>query len=188
MSLRHTLLGLLDWTSLHGYALRELAKGYSWIYPMTNANIYPTLRQLENEGFVRHDSAVHDGRLRKVYEITEGGRDELRRWLSDGTAIQGTYRDPVLLKICLLREGCAVDAREWIGEELRQVREAAENTGRFLQHQENQLPKYTRLVAEHGYDLLMLRAKWFARVASELDKEFGDRSAEPDADVGSARG
>ena len=54
-------------------ALRALAKGYSWIYPMTNANIYPTLRTLEEEGFVEHHSEVHDGRLRKIYAITDAG-------------------------------------------------------------------------------------------------------------------
>ncbi len=177
MSLRHTLLGILDWTSLHGYALRELAKGYSWIYPMTNANIYPTLRQLENEGFVHHESAVHEGRLRKVYHITDSGREELRRWLGDGTEVQGTYRDPVLLKICLLREGGLADARGWIADELERSREAVENTRRFLQQQENQLPRYTRLVAEHGHDLLKLRSAWFERVLKELEGELGERSA-----------
>ena len=52
MSLRHTLLALLDWMPLHGYALRDYARGYAWLHPMTNANIYPTLRTLEEEGFV----------------------------------------------------------------------------------------------------------------------------------------
>ena len=70
MSLRHTLLAILDWVPLHGYALRETAKTLSWLHPMTNANIYPTLRQLEADGFIKHRQEIVEGRLR----ITRGER------------------------------------------------------------------------------------------------------------------
>ena len=97
MSLQHTLLGLLDWVPLHGYRLREWARSYSWIYPMTNANIYPTLGKLEREGLIEHTAETHHGRKRKVYRATIKGRDELHRWLADGDMTRGSYMDPVLL-------------------------------------------------------------------------------------------
>jgi DNA-binding PadR family transcriptional regulator len=180
MSLRHTLLGILDWTTLHGYALRELAKGYSWIYPMTNANIYPTLRQLEGEGFVEHRSEVHEGRLRKVYQITEAGREELRRWLSDPTEQRGVYRDPELLKICLLREGGMAAPREWMRASRDRLETATRDTERFLEQSGAGLPKFTRLVAEHGLDILHLRLAWYDRVLGEIENELGG-AAEPPA-------
>ena len=76
MSLPHTLLGLLDRSPAHGYQLRELARGYSWIYPLSNANIYPALRKLELNHWVEHHEEPHGGRVRKVYHVTEAGRAE----------------------------------------------------------------------------------------------------------------
>ncbi|MGH0033392.1 MAG: PadR family transcriptional regulator [Myxococcota bacterium] len=169
MSLRHTLLGILDWVPSHGYALREMAKGYSWLYPMTNANIYPTLRQLESEGFVEHRDEVHDGRLRKIYNVTSDGRGELRRWLADPNQQQGTWRDPALLKICMLREGAADAARPWIEEHLEAARTSLDEAERYMKDEGQRLPTYTRLVAEHGRELLRLRVHWLSRVVDEID-------------------
>lgn len=169
MSLRHTLLGILDWIPSHGYALREMAKGYSWLYPMTNANIYPTLRQLEGEGFVEHRDEVHEGRLRKIYNITSDGRSELRRWLADPTEQQGTWRDPALLKICMLREGATKPARPWIEKHLESARDELEEAERYMKDEAPQLPRFTRLVAEHGVELLRLRVQWLGRVLEEID-------------------
>ena len=182
MSLRHTLLGILDWTTLHGYALRELAKGYSWIYPMTNANIYPTLRQLEEEGFVEHESEIHEGRLRKVYSITADGREELQRWLSDPTEQRGVYRDPELLKICLLREGGLAQPRRWMRDSREKLAKALRETEEYLVGDGARLPRFTRLVAEHGRDILRLRLDWYDRVLAEIDRDAGaDEGAEPGA-------
>jgi DNA-binding PadR family transcriptional regulator len=171
MALRHTLLGLLDWIPLHGYALREKVRGYANIYPMTNASIYPMLRELESEGFVRHEEEICEGRLRKVYHITEAGRAELRRWLGDPTEQRGLYRDPVLLKVCLLRSGAFGDAAVWLGRELERCREAIDGTERLLKESGDRLPRYTRITTEHGLDLLRARAHWLARVLGELEAE-----------------
>jgi DNA-binding PadR family transcriptional regulator len=169
MSLRHTLLGILDWIPSHGYALREMAKGYSWLYPMTNANIYPTLRQLEEEGFVSHRDEIHEGRLRKIYDITTDGRSELRRWLADPTQQQGTWRDPALLKICMLREGSTGPARPWIESHLSVARGELEEAERYMKDDAQDLPRFTHLVAEHGVELLRVRVQWLARVLDEID-------------------
>ncbi len=177
MSLRHTLLGILDWIPAHGYALREMARGYSWIHPMTNANIYPALRELESEGFIQHTQEVHDGRLRKVYTITESGRTELRRWLADGSEQRGVYRDPILLKIGMLRDGGLEGAAEWLDREVGRCLESSEDVDRFLKDRADTLPKYTRLIAEFGRELVHMRARWLQRILDEVREDAGVDSA-----------
>lgn len=172
MSLRHTLLGLLDWTPLHGYALREIAKGYAWLHPMSNTNIYPSLRQLEEEGFVVHREEVVDGRIRKVYETTEAGKEELRRWLMDPTPQRGVYRDPALLKITMLREGTLEGARPWIEEELLRCRKAFEEVETILQGAES-WAVYSRMVTEHGRDSLRLRIDFLESVLASMQQDAG---------------
>lgn len=173
MSLRHTVLGILDWVPLHGYALRDLVRGYANIYPMTNASIYPTLRELEKDGLVRHEEEVRDGRLRKVYSITDAGRHELRRWLAEAGDQRGLYRDPVLLKISLLRDTALESAGGWLERELDRCRDSVEDTERFLKANGEQLPRYTRLTAEHGVELLRQRQQLLARVLDEIRLELG---------------
>jgi DNA-binding PadR family transcriptional regulator len=172
MSLRHTLLALLDWVPLHGYALREAAKGFSWLHPMTNANIYPALRKLEKAGLIEHEEQIVAGRLRKIYSTTEEGQAEVRRWLSDPANDSGVFRDPRLLKICLMREASRERARDWILKDIERCQEVIEQSTPLLGGEgQARLPKYTRLVADHGLDMLRLRIEFLNEVLAEFDAE-----------------
>src|ERR1700754_3610103 len=73
--LRLYLLRLLDEEPRHGYeVIRMLRDQFMGVYAPSPGTIYPRLARLEEEGLVTHDEV--DGR--KVYRITEAGRDELR--------------------------------------------------------------------------------------------------------------
>src|SRR6266849_4823305 len=73
--LRLYLLKLLDEAPRHGYeVIRLLQDRFMGVYWRSPGTIYPRLARLEEEGLVTHDEV--DGR--KVYRITEAGREELR--------------------------------------------------------------------------------------------------------------
>ena len=73
--LRLYLLKLLDEAPRHGYeVIRLLQDRFLGVYAPSPGTIYPRLARLEEEGLVTHDEV--DGR--KVYRITEKGREELR--------------------------------------------------------------------------------------------------------------
>ena len=74
-SLRLYLLKLLDEEPRHGYeVIRLLRDRFMGVYSPSPGTIYPRLARLEEEGLVTHDEV--DGR--KVYRITDAGREELR--------------------------------------------------------------------------------------------------------------
>ena len=78
--LRLYLLKLLDEAPRHGYeVIRLLQDRFMGVYAPSPGTIYPRLARLEEEGLVTHDEA--DGR--KVYRITEKGREELHARLDD---------------------------------------------------------------------------------------------------------
>src|SRR5215475_5335749 len=78
--LRLYLLKLLDEAPRHGYeVIRLLQDRFMGVYAPSPGTIYPRLARLEEEGLVTHDEA--DGK--KVYRITEKGREELRARLDD---------------------------------------------------------------------------------------------------------
>ncbi|MET9553008.1 helix-turn-helix transcriptional regulator [Streptomyces sp. NPDC006645] len=72
--LRLYLLKLLDEAPRHGYeVIRLLEERFQGLYAPSAGTVYPRLSKLEAEGLVTH--ATEGGR--KVYSITEAGRDEL---------------------------------------------------------------------------------------------------------------
>ena len=100
MSLKHALLGILTYTPMTGYELKQFFD--SSVQHFWNAElsqIYPTLKSLEEQGFVdRHVEVQQNRPNRKVYEITDLGRDELARWVRE-PAPPADMRDPFLIKI-----------------------------------------------------------------------------------------
>jgi len=78
--LRLYLLKLLDESPRHGYeVIRLLQDRFLGIYAPSPGTIYPRLARLEEDGLVTHEEV--DGK--KVYSITDKGREEIRNRLSD---------------------------------------------------------------------------------------------------------
>jgi DNA-binding PadR family transcriptional regulator len=78
--LRLYLLKLLDEAPRHGYeVIRLLQDRFMGVYAPSPGTIYPRLARLEEEGLVTHDEV--DGR--KVYRITDKGREEINSRLDD---------------------------------------------------------------------------------------------------------
>jgi DNA-binding PadR family transcriptional regulator len=78
--LRLYLLKLLDEAPRHGYdVIRLLQDRFLGVYSPSPGTIYPRLARLEEEGLVTHD--LVDGK--KVYKITDKGREELNQRLDD---------------------------------------------------------------------------------------------------------
>ena len=92
--LRLYLLKLLDESPRHGYdVIRELEDRFMGLYSPSAGTVYPRLARLEAEGLVTHE--VAEGR--KVYRITDAGRQELGERQGDlddlEQEIAGSVRD-----------------------------------------------------------------------------------------------
>lgn len=72
---RLALLSLLGDGPAHGYELmKRLEERSGGTYQASAGTIYPVLQQLEDEGLIR----AQDDDGKKVYHLTDAGRDELR--------------------------------------------------------------------------------------------------------------
>jgi DNA-binding PadR family transcriptional regulator len=100
MSLKHALLGILTVRPMTGYELKQFFD--SSVQHFWNAElsqIYPTLKTLEEQGWVDKHVEVQESRPnKKVYEITEGGREEFARWVRNPQP-PADLRDPFLIKV-----------------------------------------------------------------------------------------
>ncbi|GHO97988.1 hypothetical protein KSF_080360 [Reticulibacter mediterranei] len=97
---RYALLGMLSLAPMSGYDLKKATDesiGYFW--QENYAQIYPMLKQLTKEGLTTSHVEEQEGKPdRHVYTLTDKGREELQRWLSEPADYQ-VYRSELLLKL-----------------------------------------------------------------------------------------
>ena len=139
--LRLYLLKLLDESPRHGYeVIRLLQDRFMGVYAPSPGTIYPRLARLEEEGLVTHDEA--DGR--KVYRITDKGREELHARHGDLTELEeeitASVRDiarevteDVRETVRTLREELTWAAREFHTRARQQASDAAQSAAESAQ-------------------------------------------------------
>lgn len=100
MSVRQSLLAILDQGPCYGYQLRaEFDRRTGSIWPLNVGQIYNTLERLERDGFVEKGDVDEQGHV--YWEITAAGRAEVRAWLdSPVERAQGT-RDELTIKLAV---------------------------------------------------------------------------------------
>jgi DNA-binding PadR family transcriptional regulator len=83
MSLKHAILGFLQYKPYSGYDLKKVFDtSVRHFWPADQSQIYRTLSQLADEGWAEVEVVPQEDRPdRKEFHITAAGRDELRRWL-----------------------------------------------------------------------------------------------------------
>ena len=82
---KFAILGVLKHESASGYDIKKYFKfrGLRFFWPDLSLNqIYPTLKQLEEEKLVTMKKIEKESRISKIYSITENGKEELSKWLS----------------------------------------------------------------------------------------------------------
>src|ERR1022692_1524708 len=126
--LRLYLLKLLDESPRHGYeVIRLLQDRFMGVYSPSPGTIYPRLARLEEEGLVTHDES--EGR--KVYRITDKGREELRNRSEDLTELEDELTASV--------RDIAREVTEDVRETVRSLREELTWAARDI-HGGNQAP------------------------------------------------
>jgi len=101
MSLQHLILGLLDRRPQSGYDLNKtVQRTVQNFWSTDQSQIYRTLYKLEEKGLIRMEYIEQDDNPdKKLYHVTQAGRDELVRWITT----------PITQKQSPVREG-------WLGQ------------------------------------------------------------------------
>jgi DNA-binding PadR family transcriptional regulator len=119
--LRLYLLRLLDEEPRHGYeVIRLLRDRFMGVYAPSPGTIYPRLARLEEEGLVTHDE--ENGR--KVYRITEAGREELRK--------RGSELDELEQELSASVSDIVREVKEDVRETVRSLREELTKAAREM--------------------------------------------------------
>jgi len=113
MSVRQSLLAILDQGPCYGYQLRtEFDRRTGGTWPLNVGQIYQTLERLERDGLVAKGESDKEGRA--YYEITAAGRAEVAQWLSSPVARQTAARDELAIKLAVAATLPGVDLAQVI--------------------------------------------------------------------------
>ena len=118
MSVRQSLLAILDQGPCYGYQLRaefDRRTGSTW--PLNVGQIYNTLDRLERDGLVSKGHVDEHGHV--YWQITDAGSAEVRGWLDAPVQRSPGTRDELAIKLALAATLPGVDVAEIIRSQRR---------------------------------------------------------------------
>ncbi|WP_119328912.1 PadR family transcriptional regulator [Cysteiniphilum halobium] len=97
----YAILSLLNKKELSGYGIKVIFEKIAHFYwSESNAQIYPMLKQLEDQGFVKSRLDESSGkRQKRIYAITASGQAHLIKWLMQPISYNAKERNELLLKL-----------------------------------------------------------------------------------------
>ncbi|GGF38632.1 PadR family transcriptional regulator [Williamsia phyllosphaerae] len=186
MALEHAIMVSLAERPGTGYEIgRQFDRSIGYFWSATHQQIYRTLKKLHDDGLVAFESVAQDARPdKKVYTLSDSGRDALRAWVSDRAPVP-RLRDELSVKLRAAEHGDLTDLvaemrrhRDIHTEQLALYRafadrdhpDAAATTGRRL-HQYLVLRGGIRI--EEGF------VDWLDEVVTALEHEMSTSPAQP---------
>ncbi len=103
--LKHGILGLLNYHDLTGYEIMQAFRdSLRFFWNAQTSQIYRELQNLEKKSWVSKTVVPQQGKPDKnVYAITDEGKEELLRWLSDGD-LGLNPKTTILMKVFFMGE------------------------------------------------------------------------------------
>lgn len=144
------------------------------VWPATQSQLYGELNKLATDGLIE---VVDIGpRGRKLYQVTDAGRTELTRWITDPRD-DPPYRSAPLLRVFLLGEVPPKQAREYMtayaaraeGDLVRlsQLRDSLQPWG------ESDAEFYGGAALEYGLRVAAMERDWAQALVEAIDERAG---------------
>lgn len=197
MSLDHILLGLLR-DPATGYDLKStFSERIRHFWSAELSQIYPALKRLEQRRMLRSRiEPSPKGPNRKVYSLTDRGREELERWLRGGPAV-GTERFAYLAQLYFM--DAVGDLREtrafmmalrdhlarWLAQLRSLEREVIDTHGDPERFGDAGFHRFATL--RMGIHSIGSKVAWCDETLAAIERRLGDRSG-GEAAVGPALG
>jgi DNA-binding PadR family transcriptional regulator len=156
MSIKYVILGLLNYSDMHGYRIKEhIEKNFSHMWSVNFGQIYPNLKDLEEEGFIN------------MLEVTPSEAGS--RWLAESPQRPMLIRDPFLLKFAFFGFGEDDRALKIIDEQIEifkaQLKIRHINSKRWKRQ-----GVYVNLIAELGITQNEMYLEWLYHARAEIEK------------------
>ena len=159
-TLGHALLGVLAEGPRTGYSLvQHLAQSIAYAWPASHSQVYPELAKLRDAGLIREGAPAPRGG--RVYEVTDAGLAEVRRWLRE-TEPSRTVRSEAALRLFFLWLLEPDEAEAYLRGEAEHARATLQAFERIAAQEDPDNPKTRayRTALELGFRTARARLEW----------------------------
>jgi DNA-binding PadR family transcriptional regulator len=156
MSDKYAILGVLRYEDLYGYEISKRIRTVEGFWYISPGNLYKALNSLLREKMVEiKRKEEHDGKIRKIYGITQKGKEGLEKWLSKPGTMPKVRHEPFLKIWFSLKEP------ENVIVQLRAIEKNAAELVDFVGKQDiSSAPEYIKWMMEAGRQHAELDLKW----------------------------
>ena len=183
MNLRSVLLGFLTRGDLTGYELKgAMEESVGFFFGASYGSIYPALRSLEDEGFVRSSLVIQSDRPnKKVYSLTPEGRAYFLEAL-EGPPAADSFRSEFLMQLFFGRHQDPQRLLALIGDHRSSLRDSLERL-RETEEQIREVPqaRFGLMCLRYGLARYENTLAWLDDVEREVRAMAGEGTAAREA-------
>jgi len=155
---------------MHGYEIKkEFEKSVSYIWSINVGQLYTLLRKMESEQVVAKKEMPQDNARDKiVYEITDAGKGELKKWLSTPVLNRQT-KDEFYLKMMFLEQVGKEKATMYIDEQIEVMEKQCETFKAMKEDHGESMEKFMSLLLEASIMHFEVDIKWLKMFKERMD-------------------
>lgn len=169
------ILGLLLLSSRTIYQLRErIDKGLNLMYSSSMGSIQAAVKKLLDSGYIDYKEIVENGKYKKIYSITESGKQFFFIWINSPIDSQHS-KNPELAKLYFMgfsdvncREDSIKAHINYLNEQylaLNAICEEADSVKYPDEHKD--IFVYQLACARYGRDLMKFNIDWYKKLLKE---------------------
>lgn len=174
--MEHIILGLLLLSSRTIYQLRErIHKGLNLMYSSSMGSIQAAVKKLLKNGYISYEEAVENGKYKKIYSITDNGKQYFFQWINSPLEIQNA-KNPELAKVYFMgfcdeknREINIENYLTYLKEQYDALHAICEEADRIEASEEHRdIFFYQLAAARYGRDFMKFNIEWYESLLKEI--------------------
>lgn len=172
----HMILGILLLGSRTIYQLRErVNKGLHLMYSSSMGSIQAALKKLQEKGFIRYEETVENGKYKKIYSITDSGKQYFSEWVN--SPIEAYHaRNPELGKVYFMGFSEEKNRKKNLERYLSYLEEQYDVLNAICEEAGNiRVPAdcediffYQLAAARYGRDFMKFNIGWYQNLLKEI--------------------
>ncbi len=170
------ILGLLLLSSRTIYQLRErIDKGLNMMYSSSMGSIQAAIKKLINCEYIQYEEVVENGKYKKIYSITDRGKQNFIEWLSTPMEIQSS-KNPELAKLYFMGFSTKEKREAVLQEYVSKLKEQYDILNAICKEAENvkitdenkDILHYQLTAARYGKDFMKFNIEWYQKLLDEI--------------------
>lgn len=170
------ILGLLLMCNRTIYQLRErINKGINLMYSSSMGSIQAAIKKLLNCGYINYEEVIDNGKYKKVYYITERGKQHFFEWINTPIE-QQSPKSPELAKVYFMgfsdkknREASVQQHLIFLKEQYNVLETICEEVKDIdISEEHKDILNYQFVSALYGKDIIKFNIDWFENLLGKM--------------------